>query len=213
MFHNATYNNFKLGNVRNPYDRTTFDVGYTGVGKYQTRINGVNTDYYNKWHDLIRRCYYEDAKEIFPAYYGSCEVCNQWHNLQLFAEWYEENYYEVDERLHLDKDILYPGNKIYSPDTCVLVPQRINMLFMNKENKRGLPNGIIQKKNGYSVSYSTEKLGVYETLEEAYEVDSKVKKEAIINIANEYKGIIPQKLYDALLRYEVRMEIDKNYAA
>lgn len=33
------------------------------------------------------------------------------------------NKYECDERLYIDKDILYPGNKVYSPDTCLLVPQ------------------------------------------------------------------------------------------
>ena len=62
--------------------------------------------------------------------------------MQIFSDWSDENKYKCGERLHIYKDILYPGNKIYSPDTCILVPQRINLLFMNKPNKRGLPNGI-----------------------------------------------------------------------
>ena len=61
---------------------------------------------------------------------------------QNFAKWFDDNKYEVDGRLHIDKDILYPNCKIYSPETCLLIPQRINMLFLNKPNKRGLPNGI-----------------------------------------------------------------------
>ena len=39
------------------------------------------------------------------------------------------------------------------------------------------------------------------------------KKKAIIRIANEYHEIIPDKLYKALLEYEVRIDIDKNYVA
>ena len=72
-----------------------------------------------------------------------------WHNYQNFAQWFNENRYDVEGRLHIDKDILYPGNKIYCPDTCLLVPQRINMLFLNKPNKRGLPNGIIKSSDKY----------------------------------------------------------------
>lgn len=35
-----TYSNFKKGEVKNPYDRTVFGVGYVGVGKYKTKENG-----------------------------------------------------------------------------------------------------------------------------------------------------------------------------
>lgn len=212
VFHNTTYTNFKNGCIKNPYDKSTFGIGYIGIGKYQTRINGVNTVYYNTWNDMLRRCYYEGAKDKFPAYYGICKVCDQWLNLQNFGEWFQENKYECNERLHIDKDILYPGNKIYSPDTCLLVPQRINMLFMNKPNKRGLPNGIdITKSGKYSAVYCGKKLGVYKSLDEAYDVYAKSKKEAIIRIAEEYSDIISNKLYDALLKYDVRVDIDKNY--
>ena len=39
------------------------------------------------------------------------------------------------------------------------------------------------------------------------------KKEAIINIANDYKDIIPHRLYQALLNYKVKIDVDKNYVA
>lgn len=137
-----------------------------------------------------------------------------WHNYQNFAQWFNENRYDVEGRLHIDKDILYPGNKIYCPDTCLLVPQRINMLFLNKSNKRGFPNGIYTTKSGkYSVVYCGEKLGTYKTLNDAYCVYADAKKMAIIRIAKEYREIIPEKLYNALLKYEVRIDIDKNYVA
>ena len=85
------------------------------------------------------------------------------------------------------------------------------MLFSNKPNKRGLPNGITECKKGYQAKYNDVKLGKFSTLEEAYDVYSKAKKNAIVTIANEYKNNIPEDVYNALLNYEVRIENDKNY--
>lgn len=208
------YVNFKNGGIKNPYDKTTYGVGYLGDGIYMAKENNKIVEGYRVWHDIMRRCYSEHSKDRFPAYYHICTVSEEWHNYQNFAKWFEENKYECGERLHIDKDILYPGNKIYSPDTCILVPQRINLLFMNKPNKRGLPNGISQKSNGsYSVKYAGVDYGTRKTLEDAFELYSEKKKESIINAANDYKEIIPYRLYEALLNYEVRIDIDRNYVA
>ena len=213
IVHNAMYTNFKNGQIKNPYDKTTYGVGYLGSGKYMAKADGKVVESYNVWHDMIRRCYSEKSKEKFQAYFHVCTVSKLWHNYQNFAEWFNENKYEVDGRLHIDKDILYPGNKIYCPDTCLLVPQRINMLFLNKPNKRGLPNGIIKYKDGYLVKYGGREYGYRNMLEEAFKLYAKVKKDAIIKIANEYKDIIPRKLYDALLKYDVIINADRNYVA
>ena len=39
------------------------------------------------------------------------------------------------------------------------------------------------------------------------------KKKEIIKMANEYKGIIPNEVYDAVIAYEFSIENDKNYVA
>lgn len=213
IVHNAAYTNFKNGQIKNPYDKTTYGVGYLGSGKYMAKADGKVVESYNVWHDMVRRCYSEKSKEKFQAYFHICMVSKLWHNYQNFAEWFSENKYEVEGRLHIDKDILYPGNKIYCPDTCLLVPQRINMLFLNKPNKRGLPNGIVKCSNKYLVKYCGVEYGYRNTLEDAFELYAKMKKDAIINIANEYKEIIPKKLYDALFKYDVIINADRNYVA
>lgn len=213
IVHNAAYTNFKNGQIKNPYDKTTYGVGYLGSGKYMAKADGKVVESYNVWHDMIRRCYSEKSKEKFQAYFHVCKVSKLWHDYQNFAEWFNENKYEVDGRLHIDKDILYPGNKIYCPDTCLLVPQRINMLFLNKPNKRGLPNGIVRYSDKYLVKYNGVEYGYRNTLEDAFELYAKVKKDAIIKIANEYKDIIPKMLYDALLKYDVIINADRNYVA
>ena len=47
------------------------------------------------------------------------------------------------EGLHLDKDILIPGNKIYGPNACMFIPQDINKLLVDREAARGLyPQGV-----------------------------------------------------------------------
>lgn len=199
------YVNFKSGQIKNPYDKNICGVGYMGVGKYHSKHpNGVHTMEYQNWIAMIRRCYDVDRKSTYPAYYGICEVCEQWHNFQVFAKWYEENYYQVGtERMHIDKDILVKGNKYYSPETCILVPQRINMLFMKKPNKYGLPNGIKPRANGkYEAKYGGKQIGVFETLELAAIAHDEEKLKAVIKIANEYKDKIPSKLYEALINWK-----------
>ena len=91
------------------------------------------------------------------------EVCDEWLNFQTFAKWHDENYYEVNERLHLDKDILIPGNTLYAPDRCLLIPQRINELFTCKVNGNGLPVGIYKTSAGrYNSSYNGKNIGTFD---------------------------------------------------
>lgn len=207
-----TYSNFKRGQIKNPYDRTLFGVGYIGVGEYKAKIKGKMTDAYEKWTGIMERCYLNPEK--YPAYYGKCIVCEEWHNFQNFAKWFEENrYYVSDSRLNIDKDILFPKCNIYSPKTCLLIPQRINMLFLNKPNNRGLPNGIVKQGKGFLAKYKHEPLGVFSSVEKAYEVYASKKEEAIREVLNEYKDVLPKETYDAIYNYRFDIRNDKNYKA
>lgn len=52
-----------------------------------------------------------------------------------------------DLTLCLDKDILVLGNKIYSPDTCVMIPNYVNCLLTDTRKSRGsYPLGVSLKK-------------------------------------------------------------------
>lgn len=213
-----TYIEFKKGRIKCPYERTVFGAGYFGEGKYKAKENGKNTRVYDVWHDMIKRCYSEKLHEKQPTY-KDCTVCKEWHNFQNFARWYEENYYEIKgQRMHLDKDILIKHNKVYSPDTCVFVPQTINNLFLKRQNDRGdNPIGVADYKNGgYTVhcnlinpkiGKSKQKtLGVYDTQEKAFEVYKYYKEKNIKEVADYYKGRISNKLYNALYDYEVEID-------
>ena len=134
------------------------------------------------------------------------------------AEWIENNYYEVPgERMHLDKDILCKGNKVYSRETCIFVPERINTLFVKKDNARGNdPIGVYQLPSGnYRAQCNNEYgksvyLGVYSTEEEAFQVYKQYKEKIIKEVIDSYEGVIPEPFYSRLktAMYNYEVEID-----
>ena len=78
-----SYSSFRLGCIKNPYDKNICGVGYMGVGKYHSKYsNGTHTLEYQNWISMIRRCYDPQRKNVYAAYYGSCETCEEWHNFQ-----------------------------------------------------------------------------------------------------------------------------------
>lgn len=210
------YQNFKKGNIKCPYERSVYGVGYIGEGEYKTRENGKITRMYITWHSMLKRCYDEKYHEKYPTYIG-CEISEDFHNFQNFAKWYHDNYYEVEgERMELDKDILIKGNKIYSPETCIFAPQTINSLFTKCDNARG--DSVIGASfvNGkYRVSCNLinpvtgeskrKHLGYYDTQEKAFEAYKQFKENYIKQIADYYKEQIPINLYNALYDYEVEI--------
>lgn len=209
------YVNFKNRTIRCPYEPRVCGVGYIGEGKYEVSKNKIFTEPYKKWHSMIVRCYSEKSL-LNKNTYNNCIVCKEWHNFQNFAEWYENNYYEVkNEEMNLDKDILAKGNKIYGPETCIFVPKRINLLFVNNNNKRGkYPIGvrrsynklqavcIIRDEDGNDKSIF---LGSFELNEEdkAFKAYKDFKESYIKEIADKYQDIIPEKLYIAMYNYEI----------
>ena len=111
----------------------------------------------------------------------------------------------------MDKDILIKGNKIYSSETCVFVPERINLLFIKNDRIRGdLPIGVSYDGNRYKSqckngTHKYIRLGTYDTPEEAFQIYKQYKENVIKDVANEYKGKIPEKLYNALMNYKVEI--------
>lgn len=209
----TTYELFNNGKVRNVYDPSVFGVGYLGEGEYKTSINKITTLQYIKWTGMLMRCYNNKYQLKNPTYVG-CSVIDKWHNFQNFAKWFDENYYEIEgQRMELDKDILVKGNKIYSPDTCVFVPNDINVLFAKSNSIRGdLPIGVhLTKNKKYRAQCNKGNnkmiyLGNYETPEEAF-ITYKVYKEKLIKtIADKYKDIIPTVLYNAMYSYNVEID-------
>lgn len=215
----CAYKEFKNGKVKNPYDREVYEVGYCGDGKYEIREeDGKITRVYQIWHNMLQRCYDPYFSDEHPTY-RDCMVCDEWHNFQKFAEWYEKEIYEIEnDFMCLDKDILYKGNKIYSPENCVLVPNRINLLFVKCDKTRGeYPIGVSYYKRNNNLSvmcrvYKNNKskrkfLGYFPLNKpfQAFHVYKVFKESYIKQVADEYKDLIPNKLYEALYKYEIEI--------
>lgn len=211
--YNTKYVNFKKGQINCPFEPRNFGVGFIGDGLYKSRENGKNTKCYDTWRHMLTRCYDKKYQEKYPTYIG-CEVCKEWLNFQNFAKWYEDNYYKIeDDLMYLDKDILNKGNKIYSPQTCVFVNNRINVLFIKSDKKRGgYPIGVRYHKRDkiYEANCDDSNgkqiyLGRFSTPEEAFYIYKQFKEKVIKQVADEYKDKIPKKLYEAMYRYEVEI--------
>jgi len=206
------YHDFISGDIKNPFDITVCGIGYLGNGEYKAYINGKQTAQYAIWHGMLQRCYDKNVQDTHPAYIG-CSVTKEWHNFQNFAKWYNESYYEVEgQRMHLDKDWIKKGNKIYSPDTCIFVPQIINSLIVNRKRARGnLPLGICIHRDKYIVfcASNTKKqvyLGTHNTPELAFKSYKTFKESYIKQVAKSYENQIPTKLFEAMINYEINID-------
>jgi hypothetical protein len=211
---NRNYREFLKGQTSSPYDKTIHDTGYIGEGKYRSYPNEMPSQAYNTWTHMLERCYSKRTKERNPTYKDV--NCNEhWHNFQNFAQWYEENYYEIEgETMQLDKDILHKGNKIYSPNNCVFVPNFINSLFIKNDANRGeYPIGVSfdKKQNKFKAEYKDTfsrkgvYLGSYINSKKAFESYKFHKEKHIKFIADQYKDKIPKKLYDAMYNWVVEI--------
>lgn len=205
------YGNFKTGNIRNPMFPSVYGVGFMGIGEFKSKDeNGKTRKCYDTWNSMHTRCYSSKYHEKHPTY-KNCKVCKEWNNYQEFAKWDNENYYEVgNEKMTLDKDILCKGNKVYSAETCVYVPNSINVLFTKRDNERGdCPIGVNKHGNKFEawLSKGNERiyLGIYDTVEEAFLAYKKAKEAYIKEVAEKYKGKIDNRAYEALMKYEVEI--------
>lgn len=125
---------------------------------------------YETWKGMLKRCYSD--KYQHREYYKDCTVHRDWLSFAAFHDWYLEQNAPAD--WHLDKDLLQQGNKIYSAETCVLVPHSLN-LFANEHNKdRGeFPIGVVAHQCGKyqakcRVAGKNKHLGLYLTPEQAH---------------------------------------------
>lgn len=165
----VTAGQIKKGAIQNPFHRVSSGVGYMGHGKFNT-MNSPRSS--QVWRGILHRCYDENRAEKFIKNYEGCTVHDDWHNFQNFAEWYEGNYVEGYE---VDKDLLFLGNKVYSKETCILVPQWLNVFTASAKSIRGdCPVGVSERKGkGDFESYCNFEgkrihLGVFSSKESAH---------------------------------------------
>ena len=223
----TSYKHFKEGVCKNPFYPSVYKHGYLGIDK-----NGnvpktaelkdgkwVITQEYIKWMCMLQRSFDNKLKEKYSTY-KNVTCCDRWLCFANFLEDLEalkkEYNWAENEKLNLDKDILYKNNKIYSLENCVLVPDYINFLFIKKDtNRGGCPIGVSYHKHSKKYQASCRVngkktgLGLYNTVEEAFNVYKIAKKQEIKRVADDcvLKGYITQdsRLYKAMINYQVKI--------
>ena len=183
---------------------------------YPAYANGKDLKEHKLWTGMLERC---TAKcwTNHPTYIGT--TCSEnFKSYSFFYEWCQEQagFKSTDESnkvWHLDKDLLFKGNKHYSEDTCVFVPLRINALLIKSDASRGdFPLGVSWHNSTkkfmarcHDGSGKSKYLGYFLTKESAFQA-YKVFKEALIKeVANEYRTQLDPRAYQALLNYTVEI--------
>lgn len=191
-----------------------FDVGVKDVDYplYKWHYEGSKQiidwccPYYLLWKELLRRCYSPKEHIRYPTYVG-CEVSPTWYSLNNFTTWVkdqkqhdlwlsEKGKSRKDKKInfHLDKDILSVGSKIYSPETCVFIPNYLNSLLLIQKSQRNafsLGVGWDKKLNKFrayiSIGSTYKYLGHFDKEVDAHKAWQKAKAQNILNVKSNYQ--------------------------
>lgn len=159
--------------------------------------------------DDVRRTYQSMKKrcEAQSGPYEHVEVCEEWkHDFKAFFDWYYKNLWKCREPLQLDKDLLSPKNsKIYSPETCCLLPRSLNVFLAGEKRHNGLPVGVVKTKYGYKAQVNFMQGYVaktFDNLEDAKNFYTSNKKRYLNLFIDVIKDDAPKRVIEALMLYE-----------
>jgi hypothetical protein len=165
---------------------------------------------YGMWNNILLRVTGGENGAFYkenPTYRGTT-VCEEWLTLSNFITWVESH--ENWRGKRIDKDILCPGNKHYSPETCVLVSTRLNNLLTDRAALRGeCPKGVNRDRNRYRARLggtNGKHLGNYDTKKEAHRAYCEAKEEYIREWAENLTGADTcdiERTREALLKHAV----------
>lgn len=118
-----------------------------GCAQRKNKLTGPKRHRYlsKVWYSMISRCY-NDKNQAYGSYGAKgVIVCDEWRNdYYLFEKWALSNGYV--RGLELDKDI--KGNsKLYSPQTCLWVSKRKNIMDMMRRKliRKVKEKGVIRR--------------------------------------------------------------------
>ena len=206
--YNVELSNLLRGAVRDRFGEKVCGVGVNDVVGSSSSHKEIRI----LWKSILDRCY----GRVVEAY-KDCSICERWEHLSNFIDDIQkmENFDKLFKQgWSLDKDILVKGNKVYSPDTCCIVPKEINQLFIYQKRSRGdYPIGVIlnnTKTKPFTAQLSkrltegNQRLRKnFKTVEEAF-LFYKVEKEKYIkDVANIYKDEIDVRCYNSMMNWVV----------
>lgn len=190
-------------------------IGIKGM-ECPTQSNRKHLKEYKLWSGMLERC--TEACWVKNTSYVGCNVSDNFKYYTYFYHWCQtqvgfKNKDENGDYWQLDKDLLVKGNKLYSEDTCVFLPRKLNGLFVNCNTVRGSsPLGVyFEKESGKfkvrcaGVDGNRVYLGRFTVERLAFETYKSFKETVVKQLAEKYKDQLDQRAYQALINYEVNI--------
>lgn len=197
----------KSGRIQNPFFKRVAGVGFIGDGPYSSK-NDLTC--YQKWSGMLHRVY--DSTRICYRQYGGRGVLvhESWHNFQNFAEWFYKQPNNDVKNIELDKDLIDTAAKLYSENTCSLVPKEVNIALTDSRIDNGMLVGVSKtanKINSYRarchIGGKIDNIGVYSTELQAYLAYVKCKESYVRSLSEKYKDVLTNTSYEALRNWRV----------
>lgn len=198
----------KSGNIKDRLSPSVYGVGM--VGEYFSSSEST-TPAYLAWRGILARCYSNKTKERQPSY-KNATISEDWLNYSNFREWYLAEKGDAAIVLEVDKDLLGMGTKVYSKETCLLLPKRINV-FLITILVFGCTNLVkySQTKRKYFIIINDKsrneafKNTYYDTYREAFSALAAYKEGVMKALADEYKEVLSEKAYNAVVNWTVEI--------
>lgn len=184
------------------------EANYSGA-KEEHRI--VNRNEYTRPIALIIAKTYISMKYRAGRWknYKDVSVSEKWDTCDPFYLWYLENNYYYPEPLELDKDLMTFGTgKIYSPETCCLLPRRLNIFFSSNYGGIGV-NITIRKRRKREQVYRVLGKKIHRNYFDALKHTREERAKQIREIVKEEreKGYMPEYLINKMSKWADLTEI------
>lgn len=167
----------------------------------------TNAKAYTIWSSMLKRCYEDGGYEQYKDVY----VSEEWLDYQDFAMWYSlQPEFRKMKGWQLDKDILNRASRVYSPENCKLVPIEVNLavrVMAERSERQGV--SWHKRDEAYRAYLKTvdginlQKCG-FQTESEAFSWYKINKEEQLKLLAEKYRGLVDDCVYEALLLMEVK---------
>lgn len=163
---------------------------------------------FSRWRNMLKRCYTKSDKS-----YQGISVCDEWLIFSNYKHWYDTQP-KPEVLFDVDKDMLQGLSRVYSPETCLILPRRINN-FLAVANK-GMPGTYYEKDRDKFQSYcqsidgTRKHLGRFESELDAHRAWQKHKVAQIEALIKEYTEVynLDSRIITCLKKIKEKLEND-----
>lgn len=171
---------------------------------------------YQQWNGMKGRCKDgEKARKRLPSYVG-CKLHPPWYSFDVWLKWaeHQQGFLNRDAEGYIwqqDKDILSKDGKLYSPDTCVFIPRKLNGFFIPPSSSKitPLPVGVTAHPYGggfrariNNANGKVKHVGLFASAEAARAAYEAEKILVAAEWASKYDGLVDSRIIHVLRNYE-----------